>query len=243
MDRRSFRGLAGLVIGVALGTSALGALAGVIGFAHQGAPAPTLVDAPAREWTPTQARYRQADPAGVQAGDGRFGYAEQSPLQFVDPLGLWSKAVHHQILRERFQATLASEALQMVIQGSDEVDSLWNQFFGNDYEHAMRNDEQSVAEAKAKACMFIRFHMNEFRRKRNTLDWREAYKHLGRALHPVMDSTSPAHKGWPVWRLRDFRSHGNFGKSTEAWIHPDDMARTIDLISRTLNGDDCACTL
>jgi len=28
----------------------------------------------------------------------------------------------------------------------------------------------------------------------------EAYEALGRALHPVMDSTSPSHEGFQAWR-------------------------------------------
>jgi uncharacterized protein RhaS with RHS repeats len=40
----------------------------------------------------TPARYRQADPIGMQGGLNRYSYAELNPLKWVDPLGLATDA-------------------------------------------------------------------------------------------------------------------------------------------------------
>ena len=45
-----------------------------------------------RSYSATTGRYTQSDPIGLDGGWNRFGYSEQNPLQFTDPLGLASTA-------------------------------------------------------------------------------------------------------------------------------------------------------
>jgi RHS repeat-associated protein len=40
-----------------------------------------------RSYSATVGRYTQSDPIGLDGGWNRFGYAEQNPLLFIDPLG------------------------------------------------------------------------------------------------------------------------------------------------------------
>jgi RHS repeat-associated protein len=198
-----------------------------------------------REYNARLGGYIQSDPIGLAAGIDTFSYVGGRPADYADPLGLWSTAVHNQIIQERFGGGFSSGALALIVQGSASVDALQNQlpYFGHDYEHAMRSSGQSVAEAKRLTCEFIKRHMNDYRRNKDTAGWREAYRSLGKALHPIMDSTSPEHQGWQEWNLlRDWRHHGSFSKSREDWIHPDDLQRIIDLINKAMAGDDCACT-
>lgn len=46
-----------------------------------------------RDYDPSLGRYLQADPSGLAAGQSLFGYSGQSPLNFVDPMGL-QQATH-----------------------------------------------------------------------------------------------------------------------------------------------------
>lgn len=45
----------------------------------------------ARQYSPETGRYLQFDPVGMQGGWNGYTYAENSPLLFIDPLGLTAK--------------------------------------------------------------------------------------------------------------------------------------------------------
>ena len=42
-----------------------------------------------RDYDPTTGRYIQADPLGLVDGASVYGYAQQSPLMYIDPRGNW----------------------------------------------------------------------------------------------------------------------------------------------------------
>ena len=197
----------------------------------------------ARYYDPVLKRFVSEDPTGTAAGPNFFAYAKSAPISEVDPLGLWSTEVHNQIIQEMFGGALSSQAIALIQQGSASVDSPWNQVFGDDAFHAMRGSRDSIADAKKRACAFIRSNMGDYRNNMNTKNWQDAYRSLGMALHPIMDSTSPPHAGWPVWHLWDSYKHGGlFSTSQENAIDITQMQRTIDLIKRAMSGDECACT-
>jgi hypothetical protein len=86
--------------------------------------------------------------------------------------------------------------------GSASVDGIANQFGDSSYMHAMRAPGQTAADAKAKACRFIKDHLAIYNRYKSDpfpRMQRYAFQALGEAMHPVIDSTSPVHSGWQVW--------------------------------------------
>jgi len=136
-----------------------------------------------------------------------------------------------------------------VIAGSEALD-INNQFPGVAYVHAMRDFWQSPVEAKAKACKLIRDKMGEYVRLSDLARrWNDpkmrarALSALGQALHPVMDSTSPAHRGWRLWN--PFDVPGILSRSIETIdaLTPALLAETVRRIRDVMNGADCDCVL
>jgi len=75
----------------------------------------------------------------------------------------------------------------------------------------MRERGESVEDARIRMEAFI---AHELRRAQQ--DPRNAFFYYGRALHPIMDSTSPEHEGFQVWSpfRNPFRAarHGGVGE-------------------------------
>jgi hypothetical protein len=169
-------------------------------------------------------------------------------LSFIDPLGLWGSVPHESILNTTF-ATLPPQLTGQIRAGSAYVDRVANQF-GDSAEHAMQNTgRDSVAAAKARTCQFITGKIAEYKKNANSSNPKlknQAYFALGQALHSVMDSTSPEHRGWQVWDpySKQVVVHGNANGSNEGIgaLTPLVMLENIRLINETINGDPCACT-
>jgi hypothetical protein len=61
---------------------------------------------------------------------------------------------------------------------------------------------QSPADAKSKMCAYVKNNLEVFKTLANSPQMRDqiqGYRALGRALHPIIDSTLPAHAGWQTW--------------------------------------------
>ncbi len=77
----------------------------------------------------------------------------------------------------------------------------------------------------------------------NALNERQAYRELGYALHAAMDSTSPAHKDFQVWRWEEdvVSKHGDLWNSVEnldAAQNWDSQSGTLKAMEDVMNGID-----
>jgi RHS repeat-associated protein len=134
----------------------------------------------------------------------RYAYGLNNPIKYIDTDGNWTEEVHNAMIDKAFGGVLSSDAIKAIKQAGKDLDSLWHQNSDNQYEHAMRSlqDEANgvtVAMAEKKTMNFISDKQAAYRRLMAEGKTKEAYYALGEALHAIMDSTSPSHKGYQVF--------------------------------------------
>jgi RHS repeat-associated protein len=195
-----------------------------------------------RYYSPSLSRFISQDPIGLAGGMNSYAYVGGNPIARTDPLGLWSADGHHKIYATAFPG-LNPAYLRAIDEGSDWVDYLLS---GDSFMHSMREEGQSVADAQGKACDYIRHEMQLFNELKDAPGLETAgYAALGRALHTITDSTSPAHTGWQPWRLfsSDWEWHGNSAASLESLkdLTPALLSKSVDLVHKAMNGDICGC--
>lgn len=109
--------------------------------------------------------------------------------------------------------------------------------------HAMSSDAMNSDEARRRMCEFIKQTMGKARDAR--ADGTAHYWfYLGMALHPVMDSTSPAHEGFQKWSNSAAPKHGNMPRSLEdlgVAKNPYHTNRTLQRMREAMAGDLGAC--
>lgn len=161
----------------------------------------------------------------------------------------WAPSVHDGILKRAF-APHSDRELLCLLQlqaGSRYVDDEFQEVEFS-YMHAMRGPQDKNSEQAAKRTWdYIKQLYADVRRMPDVLD-PEVCHLRGRALHAVMDSTSPAHEGYQEWaplkHPMQIFDHGEFTQdliaklglqgivtgahSLENWIYLDDHPQLLE---------------
>ena len=131
----------------------------------------------------------------------------------------WATDVHNYFIDTAF-ADLSTLCRSEMKAGSIYADSFRFQDEEFSHMHAMRIEGESIEVAKKKMLDYVMKkykEVNEYEKKYKGklthIDERmNACFHRGMALHPIMDFTSPCHKGFQIWDntdLSELMKHGN----------------------------------
>ena len=125
---------------------------------------------------------------------------------------MWPKPVHDALIAHALPDVCGQdvEALQRASARFD----LWSQPNSMSYTHAMKAPGQSNEQAKQQAELWVKYGVQNAALLENAGDHDAAMGALGRAMHTVMDATSPAHrvaegnpKTWSMWSRDGIRAH------------------------------------
>ncbi|MFN7476162.1 MAG: RHS repeat-associated core domain-containing protein [Burkholderiales bacterium] len=199
-----------------------------------------------RDYEPSTGRYVQSDPVGLSAGINTYAYVNARPLSAADPFGLWSTDAHNYFIRTMFP-NLPTTLRDAIERGSRTTDNMGYQGACNSHMHAMSSDCLTPQQAREKMCKFVKSNLAGYNLLVGSTDAQSqnsAYFLLGMALHPIMDSTSPVHRGFQRWHTSAAIDHGPSPYSKEGV----EVARqtqyrmeTLDLMRRAMSGDLAIC--
>lgn len=159
---------------------------------------------------------------------------------FADPVD-WGTNAHNALFDLAFPR-VSESCRDRMREGSAQVDAFKHQFsLALSYQHAMRAPFQTPAEAEALMTAFIETEYRNARAQAAQGRPAESCLSRGRALHPVQDSTSPAHEGFQVWdpyfHPWQVLEHGDQPFSKETWqaLQKDRarLKRTLSLMRST----------
>jgi len=179
-----------------------------------------------------------------------YSYVRNSPLDSVDPDGMWPRKIHEDIILKAFPG-LTDHQRSVLMSASFWMDYCPTcQLESNSYQHYMRAPWESASKAASEAKIFITNQENLARYVMGSASLSDAsLEEFGKAGHTVMDSTSPAHvddQGNPLpWDIYTsyqltpslgFRTI-NFGaisahEAKEATISDAQRAWTIELLQK-----------
>jgi RHS repeat-associated protein len=207
----------------------------------------------ARYYDPNVGRFLNEDPLGFAPGPNFYAYVHNSPVSRNDPSGLWDSYTHSALYWNALKLCgVDDETIYQIQQASIALDANsqmpWEAFI-----HSMKAPFQSAADALQERDTWI---------SDNLADARAAYTSPGStagvpwttsfawALHPITDSTSPAHMQngspltWPT--LPNALKHGDLPDSIETWSNmtPDLMKLNIEEIQKAyekVTGKKCGC--
>jgi hypothetical protein len=155
----------------------------------------------------------------------------------ADPVN-WGTDAHAALFDRAFPGERA-DCRERMREGSEQVDAFEHQFsLELSYQHAMRAPWETPEQARRLMLAFIGDEYARARASAREGRSADACISRGRALHPVMDSTSPAHEGFQVWdpyfRPWTIADHGDqpLSKENVAALQADParLARTLRLM-------------
>jgi len=166
----------------------------------------------ARQYDPQLMRFTARDPLAGKFNEPLslhvYLYCQNEPVNRIDPTGLWGPKVHNKIIdayfREAIPGPLSKKVREQAYKGSAWDDSSEFQDPAHAYMHAMRvasrdgQPAQSIENAQEQMWGFVFGELRNYERYLNSGKTDLAYEHLGRAMHPIMDWTSPVHS-WQEW--------------------------------------------
>lgn len=197
-----------------------------------------------RDYNSKLGRYMQSDPLGLSAGINTYGYVGGNSLSRRDKNGLWSTAGHDNFISNMFPG-MDAKYLDAMKAGSAKADSALDgyQLPINSFMHAMTSSSVGTLDSNTRMCGFIKAKMGEYQMYMKAGMQKEAFYQLGMALHPVMDSTSPAHQGYQYWSMSHIFQHGIWPSSLENKrdITPAILQNTLKKMNDVFRGDYSSC--
>jgi RHS repeat-associated protein len=124
-----------------------------------------------------------------------FDYKISQAKMEAATAGMWPTWTHNQIIRAAFDETLTESEMEVLIEASKYTDSEEFQSLELSYMHAMRAPGQTVEEAEILAIKFINQQQLSYLNRGGN----DALFELGMGMHTIMDSYSPAHRGYQQW--------------------------------------------
>lgn len=149
-----------------------------------------------RIYFPQLGRFGQRDPIGYRADSlNLYEYTLSNPYYWTDPLGLWPEGTHTNLIYDlEPRAGYPEDFMQIFIKASKDVDK--DQSEEGAFKHSMRAPGESPEEAEKKLKEWMKENEDQAILLFNEGCDRQAWYRIGLNLHPIMDGTSPAHKGW-----------------------------------------------
>jgi RHS repeat-associated protein len=199
-----------------------------------------LVRFGARDYDPEVGRWTAKDPILFAGGDTNlYGYVLNDPVNLADPEGLWAPHVHNRILDEAFGKILSPWDLQMLKNTSASTDQ--PPYYDDNEKHAMRDPGESIRKAQTRYRDFVCGQLEAAQNAPHDID---ALYRLGMGMHALMDSTSPAHRGFQVWWPENYVYQYKHMMS-EQDIDPATLQETVNLLKGYyqdfVNGNPCTC--
>jgi RHS repeat-associated protein len=197
-----------------------------------------------RYYDPNMGRYITQDPIGLLGGKNSYEYAYNQPTRYIDPPGLWATEAHNYFIDQTFSNT-PSAIRDIIKEGSAYADKFEFQGADSAHMHAMTSDSMDAKTSQKKMCEFIKNKMSDAKDAESKGSGNYWFL-LGMALHPVMDSTSPAHEGFQKWHgiVADGNKHGDSPGTLEGIStakKPANKQRTVDKMKAVLSGDLTSC--